>query len=336
VCGYADLVKEDFGAASGWVPSYKRWVADVNGDGYSDIVGAGSSGSYISLGTASGEFTVAKQFGSGHSPNPLYGTTEMGDVNGDGRADLVGFSFESVNVVLGQADGTFAGGDLGTRQFTYKFGGWIKQDDSPRLLGDFNGDGKADIIGFDGYGTWVALNTAQGTSTTFASMALGLNDFGQGQGWSSFNLFHRAIGDVNGDGRDDIIGFGYAGTLVSLSKGDGTFTPATLALDDFGFQQGWTSQDFLPRVVGDVDGDGRADIVGFGYAGVYVALGQVDGTFADAVLEVEDFTPNQGWTSNTAFPRTLADINNDGRIDIVGFGYAGVLAGLNTGSDYLF
>ena len=40
---------------------------------------------------------------------------------------------------------------------------------------------------------------------------------------------------------------------------------------------GWASQDIYPRLLGDVNGDGRADIVGFGVAGAYTALGQADG-----------------------------------------------------------
>jgi hypothetical protein len=39
----------------------------------------------------------------------------------------------------------------------------------------------------------------------------------------------------------------------------------------------------------------------------------------------------QGWTSDNSYPRELADINNDGRIDIVGFGQTGVVAGYNQG-----
>jgi hypothetical protein len=44
-----------------------------------------------------------------------------------------------------------------------------------------------------------------------------------------------------------------------------------------------------------------------------------------------NFGFNQGWSSDTLFHRELADINNDGAIDIVGFGQAGVLAGVNQG-----
>jgi hypothetical protein len=136
---------------------------------------------------------------------------------------------------------------------------------------------------------------------------------------------------VNGDGFDDIIGFGINGTVVALSKGDGSFGDAQLVLGNFGSNQGWSSQNSFARAVADVNGDGYADVVGFGIAGTYVAYGKANGTFSAPSLDVLNFGANQGWTSDSVFHRELADIDNDGRIDIVGFGQAGVLAGLNQG-----
>src|ERR1051325_5531371 len=79
----------------------------------------------------------------------------------------------------------------------------------------------------------------------------------------------RLLGDVNGDGRADIVGFGFAGTYTALGQADGTFAAPVLASNNFGTSPaagGWASQDLYPRVVGDVNGDGRADILGFGFA----------------------------------------------------------------------
>ena len=60
-------------------------------------------------------------------------------------------------------------------------------------------------------------------------------------------------------------------------------------------------------------------------------MARTTGSFTAARLDMGDFGANQGWTSDNIFHRELADINNDGRIDVVGFGQAGVLAGLNQG-----
>ena len=106
-------------------------------------------------------------------------------------------------------------------------------------------------------------------------MELVLSEFGRGAGgWVSADTYPREVGDVNGDGRADIVGFGEAGTYVALGQADGSFANSRLAIAEFGRGAGgWASADTYPREVGDVNGDGRADIVGFGEAGTYVALG---------------------------------------------------------------
>ena len=81
--------------------------------------------------------------------------------------------------------------------------------------------------------------------------------------------------DVNGDSRADIVGFGDAGVYVALGQADGTFTAAQPDFQSFGSSPtagGWTSQDVYPRLLGDVTGDHRADIVAFGDAATYVAV----------------------------------------------------------------
>ena len=69
----------------------------------------------------------------------------------------------------------------------------------------------------------------------------------------------------------DIVGFGADGVHVSLATGDGHFAPSTVELAFFGTNAGWSSNDTYPRELADVNGDGMADIVGFGNVGVYVS-----------------------------------------------------------------
>lgn len=324
--------------AGGWASQdlYPRHIADVNGDGFSDIVGFGFAGVLVSLGAANNSFSAPAlrigDFGqtAGWSNDNQF-HRELADVNGDGRDDIVGFGFAGALVSLAQADGSFSAPVLGVANFGTTQG-WSTQDGFARTLGDVNGDGNADIVGFGFAGTLVSLGKGDGT---FENAALAVNDFGVAQGWTSDNQFHREVADVNGDGFDDIIGFGFAGTLVALSNGDGTFDTATLALDNFGKQQGWASQDGFARTVADINNDGLADIIGFGFAGTLVAHGEADGSFGPAGFDVANFGTDQGWTSDATFHREIADINGDGYNDIVGFGFAGVLAGYNYGADPL-
>ena len=122
---------------------------------------------------------------------------------------------------------------------------------------------------------------------------------------------------------------------MALSKGDGTFNAATLALTNFGRNQGWSTQDGFARAVADVNGDGNADIVGFGIAGTYVAFALADGNFTQASFDLANFGTSQGWTSDNIYHRELADMNGYVSIDIVGFGQAGVLVGYNMGAGSL-
>ena len=129
---------------------------------------------------------------------------------------------------------------------------------------------------------------------------------------------------MNGDGMADIIGFGNAGVYVSLATGGGSFAAPIFALSTFGTAGGWTSENLYPREVADVNGDDRADIVGFGGTGVNVALGNADGTFDLPTSDLNAFGsgPSAGaWTSEDEYPRLLADVTGDHAADIVGFGY---------------
>ena len=111
------------------------------------------------------------------------------------------------------------------------------------------------------------------------------------------------------------------------------FAPFQIAYgDNFTVNKGgWVSQDKFPRHVADVNGDGRADIVGFGHYAVYVSLGQTDGTFAShQTAYSNNFTVNKGgWVSQDKYPRHVADVNGDGRADIVGFGNSAVYVSLS-------
>lgn len=94
----------------------------------------------------------------------------------------------------------------------------------------------------------------------------------------------RVISDVNGDGKGDIIGFGDNSVYVSLSTGSG-FASKTAWISDFTRNNGWgldkevingngdtTDVEKYPRIISDVNGDGKKDIIGFGDSSVYTTI----------------------------------------------------------------
>ncbi|MDJ0745761.1 MAG: FG-GAP-like repeat-containing protein [Xenococcaceae cyanobacterium MO_167.B27] len=173
----------------------------------------------------------------------------------------------------------------------------------------------------------------QQAEISFSEAQRALNNFSVNNGgWTSFDEFPRQVADINGDGNADIIGFGTNSVFTALSKGDGTFENAQRALNNFSVNNGgFTSFDQLPRQVADVNGDGNADIIGFGFNSVFTALSKGDGTFENPQRALNNnFTVNEGgWTSFDQLPRQVADINGDGTADIIGFGTNSVFTSLS-------
>jgi hypothetical protein len=74
-----------------------------------------------------------------------------------------------------------------------------------------------------------------------------------------------------GDGLPDIVGFGDAGVWIARNLGNGAFEAPGLVITNYGYGAGGWRVDNHPRFLAHVAGDARADIVGFGDAGVYIS-----------------------------------------------------------------
>jgi hypothetical protein len=271
--------------AGGWSSEnqYPRAVADVSGDGMADIVGFGANGVIVSLATGNGQFgSLTSGIGNfGYLAGAGGWTSQdqyprlLGDVDGDGKADIIGFGANGVIVSLATGNGHFAAPVVGINNFGFLAGagGWTSENQYPRLVADVNGDHMADIVGFGANGVIVSLATGNGH---FAAPVAGIDNFafnaGAG-GWTSEDQYPRLLADIDGDHMADIVGFGANGVIVSLATGNGHFAAPVAGISDFAFNAGgWVSQDMYPRALGDVNGNGAADIIGFGQAGIYEAL----------------------------------------------------------------
>lgn len=220
--------------------------------------------------------------------------------------------------------------------FTMGHGGW-NEAEFPRMMADVDGDGLEDIVGFAGAGVSVRLSSGEGFTT--------LSDFGSSRGWE-VGKHPRMMADVNGDGRADVVGFAGDGVYYALSQGT-YFSPKVKWVSSYGYNAGGWRVDKHIRQLADLDGDGKADIVGFGGDGVYVSVSE-GSRFAPPVKWINAFVQSDLDIGYRRFPkrclkqttgtwqiRELSDVNGDGLADIVGFGMDGVYVSLSTGRGFI-
>jgi hypothetical protein len=241
-------------------------------------------------------------------------------VNGDKRADLVGFG--DAGVWIAQSTGSsFSSAQFVLANFGYNQGWRVEKH--VRLLGDINGDGHPDIVAFGDAGVWTALGTGSG----FSEPHFVVPELGYDKGWVP-DKHLRILANLNGDACDDIVAFGQDGVWFALADGSGGFSAPIFAIPNFGANQAWDPAKH-PRIMADINGDGRDDIVAFGDDGVWTALSTGTG-FAPPHFVLADFGYNQGWRlpRNT---RQLADWNGDGKPDIIGLGMHGIGVALSNG-----
>ena len=247
----------------------------------------------------------------------------LADVNGDKIQDIVGFGIHGTWLAIAPPSNSVI---FALKDFGYETG-W-RTDLHVRAMGDVNADGMDDIVGFGNDGVFRALSTG----AAFGSVDYVVADFGYNQGWRN-DKHVRLLADINGDKRKDIVAFGEHGVWVSVATSKaGDFSAPFFAVGDFGYLQGWRNDRHI-RTTADLNGDTLQDIIGFGEHGVWVALANGTG-FDSPQLVLTEFAISAGGWQITRHPRIMADIDNDTRDDIIGFGNDGVWISRSLGGGF--
>src|ERR1017187_4881365 len=170
-------------------------TADFNGDGHPDIAVCAAGGIWLYLNKGDGTFLSAYPIGS-----PVVTGIVAVDLNRDGHPDLVATVGASIQVYLNQGFGTFQlsstynlPSTFLTAGYYFGFGGI--------LAGDFNGDGKRDVAVTE-YDHGTIIFYGQGDGTLVAGSPFFVPALQQPYGGYQYL---NAVGDVNGDGLDDLV-----------------------------------------------------------------------------------------------------------------------------------
>jgi hypothetical protein len=256
---------------------------------------------------------------------PSTGAIAAGDVNQDGIQDLAllvsGYDAGGIYLYYGLQDGGLSQGPIVGLPSSSS----LEWDHL--VVFDLNGDGWPDLIASGQYEIGVSMNQRDGGFVVYS------------QSQANHLITWVQAADFDGSGRGDLVVGGYGGVVLFLDEGDvpSFATPITLPIPlQTNLQE---LDDVVPGLgVGDVDGDGKMDIVSYeaddrGDEYLIVRRGLGDGGFL--APEVYPSAPGTPSANGIYGPILVADVNGDGIPDVAAGTYSGFALRLSLGGGRL-
>ena len=235
------------------------------------------NGAQIGLNGLSGTLTAGWRYGG------------LGDFNADRKSDWVLLNDATHQVYVCEMDGTAIGANGIVATVRADLGWYYKG------LGDFNNDGKSDLILFNDLTHGVYVCEMDG---------LQMRDHGL-TGTIDAGFAYKTLGDFNGDGKDDFLFLNDTTHEVKVWQIDGTELADDAVVGSIGAAAGWRFKD-----TADFNGDGKTDILLLNDANNHVMIWQMNGTAAATQVDL-------GAAPDHFHFADKGDFNGDGKTDLM-------------------
>jgi hypothetical protein len=291
-------------------------IGDLDGDGKPDLAVANNNSATVSVfrntatsgAITTSSFATKVDFVTGSGPYSV----AIGDLDLDGKLDLAIVNQNSASVSVLRNTATI--GNIGLGSFAAKVDFTVNPGPFQVAIGDLDGDGKFDLaVGSAGGNNISVLRNAATSGIISATSFETKVDFA-----SSSQVFSVAIGDLDGDGKPDLA---VANGNSTASVFRNTTTSGAITAASFATKVDFTTGS-SPRsiAIGDLDGDGKLDMVVANNGGASVSV--LRNTATSGAIATGSFAAKVDFaTGGSSMYVAIGDLDGDGRPDLATANY---------------